>query len=251
MCCAVIQRPSSPTSPAMAIPMSSGAGCERGMVPDSGCAPRRAARAARSPRAARPDHRHRRRPRRVGRPASDRSLLRRRPRAAGAGLRADPAPVRRRRAAAAGRPGPGDIPPAGTGAPPGLAVSDAPDELLDAVVRLLRLLDRPRDTRVLAPLVKREILWRLITGEQGMIIRQLGLADSSLTHIARAVRWIRDHYAQAFRVAPHRRHRCRSPGGLRQRVTVQPRVPPPVRRAPSQDAASRRTTTLDATPARL
>ena len=57
--------------------------------------------------------------------------------------------------------GPGDIPPAGTGAPPGLAVSDAPDELLDAVVRMLRLLDRPRDIRVLAPLIKREILWRL------------------------------------------------------------------------------------------
>jgi transcriptional regulator GlxA family with amidase domain len=68
------------------------------------------------------------------------------------------------------------------------------------VVRLLRLLDRPRDVRVLAPLVTREILWRLITGEQGAIIRQLGLADSSLTHIARAVRWIRDHYAQSFRV---------------------------------------------------
>ena len=53
---------------------------------------------------------------------------------------------------------------------------------------------------MLAPLVKREILWRLITGEQGAIVRQLGLADSSLTHIARAVRWIRDHYAQSFRV---------------------------------------------------
>ena len=68
------------------------------------------------------------------------------------------------------------------------------------MVRLLRLLDRPRDIRVLAPLVEREILWRLITGEQGAIVRQLGLADSSLTHIARAVRWIRDHYAQSFRV---------------------------------------------------
>ena len=96
--------------------------------------------------------------------------------------------------------GPGDVRSAGTGAPSGLAVSDAPDDLLDAVVRLLRLLDRPRDIRVLAPLVIREILWRLITGEQGAIIRQLGLADSSLTHIARAVRWIRDHYAQSFRV---------------------------------------------------
>lgn len=48
--------------------------------------------------------------------------------------------------------------------------------------------------------MKREILWRLITGEQGGIVRQLGLADSSLSHIARAVRWIREHYAQPFRV---------------------------------------------------
>ena len=42
---------------------------------------------------------------------------------------------------------PGDLPPAGGGAPSGIAVSDAPDELVDAVVRLLRLLDRPRDAR--------------------------------------------------------------------------------------------------------
>ncbi|GAB3885425.1 hypothetical protein GCM10027612_20800 [Microbispora bryophytorum subsp. camponoti] len=53
---------------------------------------------------------------------------------------------------------------------------------------------------MLAPLVKREILWRLITGEQGATVRQLGLADSGLSHISRAVRWIREHYAQPFRV---------------------------------------------------
>jgi AraC-like DNA-binding protein len=85
-------------------------------------------------------------------------------------------------------------------APPGIAVSDAPAELLDAVVRLLRLLDEPRDRAVLAPMVIREILWRLITGEQGDVVRQLGVADSSLRHVARAVRWIRDNYAQPFRV---------------------------------------------------
>ncbi|GIH26305.1 AraC family transcriptional regulator [Acrocarpospora phusangensis] len=96
--------------------------------------------------------------------------------------------------------GPGDVPRDGTAAPSGIAVSDAPDALLDAVIRLLRLLDQPRDRAVLAPLIKREILWRLITGEQGGVVRQLGLADSSLSHIARAVRWIREHYAQAFRV---------------------------------------------------
>jgi AraC-like DNA-binding protein len=82
----------------------------------------------------------------------------------------------------------------------GLSVNDAPDELLDAIVRLLRLLDRPRDRGVLVPLVKREILWWLITGEQGDIVRQLGLADSNLNHITRAVRWIRQNYAQQFRV---------------------------------------------------
>ncbi|MFG2074582.1 AraC family transcriptional regulator [Nonomuraea maritima] len=96
--------------------------------------------------------------------------------------------------------GPGELPRATAAAPPGIAVSDAPDELLDAVVRLLRLLDRPGDRKMLAPLVKREILWRLLTGEQGEAVRQLGLADSSLSHIDRAVRWIREHYTQPFRV---------------------------------------------------
>ncbi|WP_432832048.1 AraC family transcriptional regulator [Dactylosporangium sp. CA-092794] len=96
---------------------------------------------------------------------------------------------------------PGTLPPAGNGAPPpGLAVSTTPADLLDAVVRLLRLLDRPDDIPVLAPLTKREILWRLVTGEQGGIVRQLGLPDSSLSHIARAVRWIRDNYSERFRV---------------------------------------------------
>jgi transcriptional regulator GlxA family with amidase domain len=81
-----------------------------------------------------------------------------------------------------------------------MAVSDACDELIDAVVRLLRLLDHPRDLPVLAPMIEREILWRLITGEQGATVRHLGLADSSLTHVSRAVRWIRDHHAEALRV---------------------------------------------------
>jgi AraC-like DNA-binding protein len=94
---------------------------------------------------------------------------------------------------------PGD-PARGTPAPSGIAVSDASDDLIDAIVRMLRLLDRPRDRPVLAPMIEREILWRLITGEQGATVRQLGLADSSLSHISRAVRWIRDHHAEAFRV---------------------------------------------------
>ena len=98
------------------------------------------------------------------------------------------------------RAGPTDLPPAPGGAPSGIAVSDAPDELVDAAVRMLRLLDQPRDAAILAPLIEREIVWRLLTGDQGATVRQLGLADSSLAHVARAVRWIRDHYAESFRV---------------------------------------------------
>ena len=89
----------------------------------------------------------------------------------------------------------------GYGPPPSsMLVSDAPAAMMDAVLRLLRLLDSPRDVPVLAPLIKREILWRLIVGEQGSAVRQLGLADSHLSHISRAVRWIREHYARSFRV---------------------------------------------------
>lgn len=91
--------------------------------------------------------------------------------------------------------------PATSGPPPSsMEVSDAPEVLIDAVVRLVRLLDNPGDIPILAHGIKREIVWRLIIGTQGAAVRQLGLADSHVSHIARAVRWIREHYAEAFHV---------------------------------------------------
>jgi AraC-like DNA-binding protein len=78
----------------------------------------------------------------------------------------------------------------------GLAVSDAPTELLDPIARLLRMIDRPDDIRVLGPALEREILWRLLTGDQGMLVRQIGLADGSLTHIARTIRFLREHLSE-------------------------------------------------------
>ena len=84
--------------------------------------------------------------------------------------------------------------------PPALGVADASPELLDAVIRMLRLLDLPGDRRVLAPMIEREILWRLITGPHGESVRQTGVADSSLTYVSRAVRRITERYSQAFRV---------------------------------------------------
>jgi AraC-like DNA-binding protein len=95
-----------------------------------------------------------------------------------------------------------DAPPGGParGGTAGIAVSAADADLLDAIARLLRLLDRPADARALAPVFEREILWRLITGEQGAMVRQIGLADSRLSLIGRAVGWIRHHYDETVRV---------------------------------------------------
>ena len=50
--------------------------------------------------------------------------------------------------------------------PPGIAVSDLTDDLLDPIVRLLRLLDRPKDIAVLAPAIEREILWHNLRERQ-------------------------------------------------------------------------------------
>jgi AraC-like DNA-binding protein len=98
--------------------------------------------------------------------------------------------------------------------PPALATGDAGPELLDAVARLLRLLDSPADARVLAPLIEREILWRLLTGPLGAAVRRIGLADSGLSHVSRAIRWIRDHYAEPMLVADLARSAGMSPSAF-------------------------------------
>jgi AraC-like DNA-binding protein len=95
---------------------------------------------------------------------------------------------------------PGRWPRSTTGAPV-IATGAVWPELLDAVTRLLRLLDHPADAPVLAPLIEREILWRLLTGPHGGMIRQIGLADSGLSHVRRAIRWIRDNYAEPMRIS--------------------------------------------------
>jgi AraC-like DNA-binding protein len=89
----------------------------------------------------------------------------------------------------------------GATAPPALGVADADAELLDAVVRMARLLDRPEDRPVLAPMLEREILWRLMQGPMGPTVRQIGMADSSLTLISRAVRRLTERHSEPVRVA--------------------------------------------------
>jgi AraC-like DNA-binding protein len=79
----------------------------------------------------------------------------------------------------------------------GMGVSEASSELLEALVRFVRLLDHPRDLPVLGPIAEKEIVWRLLCSEQGPRLRQIGLADSRLSQIGRAMRWMREHYREA------------------------------------------------------
>jgi AraC-like DNA-binding protein len=85
-------------------------------------------------------------------------------------------------------------------APSAIAVSDLTSDLLDPVVRLLRLLDRPEDIPVLLPVIEREIYWRLINGDQGAMIQQIGLADSRVAQVSKAIRWIRGNYTEVLGV---------------------------------------------------
>lgn len=76
----------------------------------------------------------------------------------------------------------------------------ADDELLDAWRRMLRLLDRPAEIPVLAPMLEREIAFRLLQGPQGAKLRQLARADGRLSQIRRATAWIRSHYNEPIDV---------------------------------------------------
>jgi AraC-like DNA-binding protein len=72
--------------------------------------------------------------------------------------------------------------------------------LLDAVVRLVKLVDSPTEARVLAPLVTREIVARLLMGAQGARLRHSAMLGGSAHHIARAVDLLRKDYSQPLRM---------------------------------------------------
>ena len=83
---------------------------------------------------------------------------------------------------------------------PSLSLSTVTPELLDAVIRLLRLLDNPRDLAVLGPLAEREILYRLLQGPDAARLRQIAQADSKVQRVTRAIAWIRQHFAEPFSI---------------------------------------------------
>jgi AraC-like DNA-binding protein len=82
----------------------------------------------------------------------------------------------------------------------GLYVARTDDGLLDAVVRLVRLLDSPRDAPVLAPLIMREIHYRALTGEWGRRLRELCVADSRMQRISHAIDLLRTRFAESLSI---------------------------------------------------
>jgi AraC-like DNA-binding protein len=84
--------------------------------------------------------------------------------------------------------------------PMAMSVSPLDADLLDAAVRLVRLLDCPAEARVLLPLVSREIIYRLLIGDQGGRLFHLALAGGYTSHIARAVERLRHDFDQPLRI---------------------------------------------------
>src|SRR5690349_2242095 len=86
------------------------------------------------------------------------------------------------------------------GVPPstdrGLFVARTSPQLLDAVLRLTRMLEQPRDASILAPLVLREIHYRVLTGELGHRLRELCVVDSQVNRVARAIDLLRKRFTE-------------------------------------------------------
>ncbi|QBD74571.1 AraC family transcriptional regulator [Ktedonosporobacter rubrisoli] len=81
-----------------------------------------------------------------------------------------------------------------------IAVSLLDSNLLDAAVRLVRLLDAPAEVSVLLPLITREIIYRLLIGEQGDRLRHLAVLGGYTSDIARAVARLRQDFDQPLRI---------------------------------------------------
>lgn len=90
--------------------------------------------------------------------------------------------------------------PARSGHDLGLYVAQIDAPLLEALIRLVRLLDAPHDVPVMAPLLWREIHYRLLQGSQADRLARIAMGESPSRRIARAVAWLKGHYDESFQV---------------------------------------------------
>jgi transcriptional regulator GlxA family with amidase domain len=82
----------------------------------------------------------------------------------------------------------------------GMFVSRVDTALIEAFVRLLRLLDTPEDIPALESAVRREILYRMLKGDEGHKLRQIAVSSAHAKRIAKAIEWLRQNYTRAFRI---------------------------------------------------
>lgn len=82
----------------------------------------------------------------------------------------------------------------------GLSVTLIETDLLDAFLRLTELLDKPDQIPVLAPMIIREIHYRLLVGPRGKFLRAINTAGSQGNRIAQVISWLRENYKEPLQV---------------------------------------------------
>ncbi|HTK07112.1 MAG TPA: AraC family transcriptional regulator [Ktedonobacteraceae bacterium] len=83
---------------------------------------------------------------------------------------------------------------------PGTFIGKSNTDFLELFIRLLKLLDKPEDARFLSTLIKREMIFHLLSGDSGHFFFQQVLFDQQAEGVGKAIAWIKDHYAYAFTV---------------------------------------------------
>jgi len=88
-----------------------------------------------------------------------------------------------------------------TTADPCLAIGELSAPLLDAVLRLVRLIETPSDIPILGQLIQHEILYRLAIGPKGNRLRQIVRLGSKSHGVAKVIAWLREHFAEKLQIA--------------------------------------------------
>jgi AraC-like DNA-binding protein len=82
----------------------------------------------------------------------------------------------------------------------GMAIGEVALPLLNAIQRLIDLLAEPKDIPILAPIIKREIFYRLLVGDQGARLRQMASAGSQSHQISRAIDWLKANFTRPLHI---------------------------------------------------
>src|SRR6266568_2767894 len=82
----------------------------------------------------------------------------------------------------------------------GMATGEVKLPLLTAIQRLIDLLAEQQDIPILAPIIQREIIYRLLVGDQGARLRQIAAAGSQSQQIARAIDWLKGNFTRPLRI---------------------------------------------------